>query len=102
MEITEALQLESKIWNGFENGSKPRPQKVFSFNDGHYRFFTAQYGSWAADKRIVYRVQVEKDHFERAREKGITGFDRIFPASDDEIVAWKKDHPELQTVEKTS
>ena len=51
--------------------------KTYQFKDGEFKFYYAQYGSMDRDKRIVFRVRVDRDPKERAREKGITGWDRI-------------------------
>jgi hypothetical protein len=55
------------------------------FRDGEFGFYTAHYGSWANDARVVFRVRTDRNPRERAREKGIQGFDRIVPASEKEI-----------------
>ena len=43
--------------------------KVYQFQDGTFSFFTAEYGSWARDQRIVFRVRTDREPKERAAEK---------------------------------
>ena len=63
------------------------------FQDGEFSFYTALYGSWANDQKIVFRVRADRDPKERAKEKEIKGWDRIVPATNDEIQAWLASHP---------
>ena len=51
------------------------------FKDCEFNFYTAHYGSWANDKRIVFRVRNNKFPQNRAEEKRIENYDRIIPAS---------------------
>jgi len=61
---------------------------MFIFNDGTFRFFTAHYGSWKNDIRIVFRVRIDRDPQSRAAEKNINQYDRLLPASENEIQQW--------------
>jgi hypothetical protein len=60
-----------------------------------YSFWTAEFGSWANDARVVFRVRDGRRAADRLTEKGISGYDRLRPATEEEIEAWKADHPTL-------
>ena len=64
------------------------------FKDGEFDFYTAHYGSWEQDKKIVFRVRHNKFSSNRAKEKGIEYYDKIFPATEYEIAEWFKSHPD--------
>ena len=66
------------------------------FKDCEFNFYTAHYGSWANDKRIVFRVRNNKFPQNRAEEKRIENYDRIIPATESEIAEWFKSHPDYQ------
>ena len=69
-------------------------EKYYKMNDGCYRFFMAQFGSWANDAQIVFRVRVDRDPKERAKEKGIKNYDRIIQVTDTTIInQWLSTHP---------
>ncbi len=65
-------------------------QKTYTFKDGKFKFYTAEYGSWANDKRIVFRVRADRNPRERAIEKNIKQFDRIIPSTNHEIEQYLK------------
>ena len=65
-------------------------EQTYTFKDGKFKFYTAHYGSWARDKRIVFRVRIDSDPKERAKEKNIKQFDRIVPSSKYEIEQYLK------------
>ena len=71
----------------------PIAHRTLRFPDGRFTLYTAQYGSWTNDQRIVFRVRVDRDPHERAGEKGIRDFDRLVPASTQEIAWWLESHP---------
>jgi len=76
---------------------------IYSFTDGNFRFFTAYYGSWARDKRIVFRVRTDSTPFVRAEQKGIRFYDRIYPSNLTEVELWVKSHCDytiLKTIEQ--
>ena len=62
------------------------------FPDGDFEFYTAHYGSWANDRKIVFRVRSDRDPKERASEKDIKGYDRIYPAIAIEVLDWFRSH----------
>ena len=74
---------------------KTRTMIYGSFSDGLFSFWTAHYGSWAGDKRVIFRVRVDRFPKDRAREKGIVDWDRLLPATDIETGYWKDDHDHL-------
>ena len=78
----------------FLHESYDNMNKTFIFKDGKFKFYTAHYGSWANDKRIVFRVRTDANPKHRAKEKDIKYYDRILKSSDHEIDAWLKDHPD--------
>lgn len=61
---------------------------VYNFIDGSFVFHVAQYGSWAKDARVVFRVRIDRDKYDRAKEKGIVHYDRIFFATSEMIDRW--------------
>jgi len=63
----------------------------YRFPDGTYRFYAATFGSSYDDAVIVFRVRVDRDATERAREKGIRGYDRILEG--DPVARWLDSHP---------
>ena len=64
----------------------------YTMPDGVFTFWTAQYGSWANDRRIVFRVRIDTTPNERATEKDIKGYDRLVPATDWETAMWIRGH----------
>ena len=64
----------------------------YIFCDGVFSFWTAHYGSWANDKRIVFRVRIDRIPKDRAKDKSIIDYDRLLPSEDDEIEAWRQSH----------
>jgi len=68
---------------------------TYRFADGTFRFFVAMFGSSYGDAAIVFRVRVDRDATERAREKGIRGYDRILPiiVEGDLVTRWLDSHP---------
>jgi hypothetical protein len=68
------------------------------FNDGVFILYTAYYGSWANDRRIVFRVREDRDPYERAAEKDILDFDRVTWSDEHEIAAWVDHHPDHQPI----
>jgi len=64
----------------------------YKFIDGIFVFYTAIYGSWQNDARIVFRVRIDRDPKERAKEKNIKYFDRIILSNKNEIVNWFNSH----------
>lgn len=75
--------------------------KYYQFNDGRFRLVAAQYGSWANDKRIVFRVREDRGVKERAIEKGIKFYDRVFPATDQEVQQWLDVHPDHKIIDES-
>ena len=68
------------------------------FGDGEFNFWTAHYGSWAHDMRIVFRVRTDTTPKGRAVQKDIKNYDRILPALPYEIERWYETHPGFQEV----
>jgi len=68
---------------------------VYTFKDGQFRFYTALYGSWNHDRRIVFRVRTDTTPKKRACEKSIKYYDRLVPSSMQEISAWLRGHLEF-------
>ena len=64
----------------------------YTFKDGKFSFYTAIFGSWNKDRRLVFRVREDSSPRKRAKEKGIKGYDRIFLASNQEIRHWINTH----------
>lgn len=67
--------------------------RIYKFWDGLFRFYTAHYGSWRSDIRIIFRVRVDRKPGERAAEKNIKSYDRLLPSTQREIKKWMKGHP---------
>lgn len=65
---------------------------IFVFADGEFRFFTAELGSAQGDAVIVFRVRIDREPKERAKEKKIYG--KIRTAFQYEIYRWFQTHPE--------
>jgi len=65
---------------------------TFRFPDGHFSFWTVLFGSAYNDASVVIRVRDDNQPRERAREKGLRGFDRVVPALDTEVQAWFASH----------
>ncbi len=65
----------------------------WEFDDGKFTFWTAHYGSWANDKRIVFRVRSDRTPKVRAAEKGVKDYDRLLPSIDSEVRGWFDSHP---------
>lgn len=65
---------------------------IYKFHDGEFRFFTALYGSWANDMRIVFRVRIDSNPQRRAKEKNIQYYDRLVPSIRQEIESWVFGH----------
>jgi hypothetical protein len=74
---------------------------VYSFRDGNFKFYTAHYGSWAGDKRIVFRVRLDTTPVIRAEQKGIKFYDRLYPASITEVDAWIMSHADYPVLKIT-
>ena len=68
------------------------------FLDGTFTFWTAHYGSWANDKRIIFRVRSDSSPRIRAYQKEIKFYDRILPAQEEEISAWLGSHPDYMPI----
>lgn len=64
----------------------------YIFPDGAFTFHTATYGSWANDKRIIFRVREDNTPKQRAKEKGIRNYDRIVPSTLLETICWIQGH----------
>ena len=67
---------------------------MYQFRDGSFSFWTALYGSWANDKKIVFRVRNDRKPMARAKEKVIEHYDRIVPSTKEEIDMWLASHPD--------
>lgn len=65
------------------------------FGDGRFALYTAEYGSWAGDARIVFRVRADRDPQKRAAEKGIRHFDALRLSTPREIGRWLISHPDF-------
>lgn len=76
--------------------------RTMKFKDGLFSFFTADYGSWAHDIRIVFRVREDRDPHERAAEKDIKNYDRLRPSLPEEIQSWIGSHPNFPILSKRS
>jgi hypothetical protein len=77
---------------------------IMTFQDGTFGFYAAHYGSWAQDKKIIFRVREDSNPRKRAEEKGIKNYDRIFPATEYEVKRWLDGHPqpEFQPIANSS
>jgi len=71
---------------------------MYTFTDGEFQFWTARYGSAFNDAKIVFRVRADRIPSERAKEKNIVGYDRLYPASENEIDAWLQSHPSFKVI----
>ena len=60
--------------------------------DGVFSFWTAYYGSWRLDARVVFRVREDTTPTQRAAEKQILWYDRLLPATTGEIASWYEGH----------
>jgi hypothetical protein len=79
----------------------PPAGKLYKFADGEFYFYTATYGSWARDKRIVFRVRKDNIPEKRAEEKGIKYYDRLLQSTPDEIERWLKfKYPNYQPIKE--
>ncbi len=67
---------------------------MYTFADGKFRFFTAEYSK----HYIVYRVREDSNPYKRAMEKGISCRMRIRKSTGMEILAWMYSHPTFQFV----
>ncbi len=67
---------------------------MYLFKDGDFTFWTATYGSWQKDARVVFRVRSDNEPRKRAAEKGIRFYDRVVPSWPDDIAAWLIGHPD--------
>jgi len=77
-----------------DDDKKRNPDQMkYEFEDGIFSFHTAHFGSMFNDVRIVFRVREDNAPRQRAKEKDIRGYDRIFPATDYEIERWIENHP---------
>ena len=66
--------------------------RVYNMNDGEFSFHCARYGSWNGDAQIIFRVREDTNPEVRAQEKGIEFYDRIVPATPEQIILWLVDH----------
>lgn len=57
---------------------------ALKFNDGVFRLFLAEFGSAYGDKQILFRVRIDRIPAERAKEKGIIGYDRLYDVTHNE------------------
>ena len=69
-----------------------------TFKDGKFEFYTAHYGSWARDMRIVFRVRNDTTAKNRALEKSIEFYDRLLPSTETEIKSWLNSHNDYKEV----
>lgn len=51
--------------------------KALKFADGIFRLFSAEYGSEFNNAIIFFRVRIDRNPYERAKEKGIKWYDRL-------------------------
>ena len=75
--------------------------KKYQFQDGVFTFWTAHYGSWKNNARVVFRVREDSIPKVRAEEKGILCWDRILPAKPYEIELWLLSHKDYPLVDFT-
>ena len=73
-------------------------QNRYQFVDGTFRFYTACFGSWAGDARIVFRVREDTTPKIRAKQKGIKNYDRLLPATKEEIDMWLEEHDDYKVL----
>ena len=71
---------------------------VYHFQDGAFRFWTAYYGSWAQDRRIVFRVRIDDTPEHRAEVKGIKFYDRLLPSFPNQRMVWLEGHPDYPII----
>lgn len=69
---------------------------IYVFHDGKFQFYTAYYGSWANDARLVFRVRTDTDPKTRAQQKDIKYYDRLIPSTGSEIQNWLDGHPDFK------
>lgn len=74
--------------------ANPFNMRVYQFQDGIFSFWTAHFGSWANDARIVFRVRLDTSAQKRIKEKELSGFDRLLPSQPSEVDAWVAGHPD--------
>ena len=67
--------------------------KIYKFDDGEFKFYTAIYGAWNDDKRIVFRVRIDRVPEDRAKEHNIRNYDVLTLSTKSEIEDWLKTHP---------
>lgn len=67
-------------------------------NDTHtYNFYVAEYGSWNNDRKVIFRVREGKNIHERAKEKEIKYYDRIWLCIDKILIQmWLDSHTSYQ------
>lgn len=65
----------------------------FIFQDGVFTFFAAEYGSYANDAIVVFRVREDRNPKERATEKCIKHYQRLCPCCGRYIQKWFDTHP---------
>lgn len=68
----------------------------YTFQDGVFSFWTAHYGSWNNDVRIVFRVREDSTVMERATQKGIKCYDRLLRSTQEEVAKWLEGHPNYE------
>lgn len=69
----------------------------YVFKDGEFDFYTALFPNM---NRLTFRVKKGRSYHERAKEKGIVGYDNIFHATPSEVELWELlhfDYPILET-----
>lgn len=57
---------------------------ALKFDDGIFRLFLAEFGSAYGDKQILFRVRIDRIPAERAKEKGIVGYNRLYDVTGNE------------------
>lgn len=73
-------------------------KKQYKMNDGIFSFWTAHYGSWAKDVRVVFRVRNDSNPEQRAQEKKIEYYDHLSPSTDGEIEQWLENHMDYKII----
>lgn len=76
--------------------------KEYTFVDGIFQFYTAHYGSWNNDRRIVFRVRLDTTPKVRAAQKCIDYYDFLSPSTEAEIALWFQDNPMYVPVDEKS
>lgn len=71
----------------------PTDGKKYIFHDGIFRFYTARFLWPIKDKKVIFRVRIDRNVSERAAEKGIKNYSSIQPSTNEEIDAWLRVHP---------